>query len=58
MKKRDILMFSLYLIGIALGVQMMTDGWYWGGLFQVVFLAFFFSLRLWMTFSIRAKRKT
>ena len=57
MRKQDAMMFGLYLIAIALGVNMMGQPDSYGiGLFQVVFVASFFALRLWTVFGRRKDR--
>ncbi len=56
MTKHDAKMFALYLIAIALGVQMMTgrDPWLTAiGLFQVCFVAAFFAKRLYRLFGLK-----
>lgn len=57
MTARDCTMFGLYLVAIAMGVVMATDGRNYGfGIFQVCFVAFFFALRLYMVFVVRPRR--
>lgn len=48
MTKRDAVMFSLYLMAIAMGVQMASHGEWWGDI-QVALCSTLFGLRMYRT---------
>jgi hypothetical protein len=51
MRRQDALMFALYIVAIALGINMMdSPRSYDLGLFQVCFVAGFFALRVYVLF--------